>query len=71
MVTRAIEKLKNVLKNKTSSRKNLIEYDDVMNQQRQVVYKRRKEACLNRQIFRVMKDSIDNIAYEIAENNSP
>ena len=45
MVSRAIERAqKKVEEQNFSSRKHLLEYDDVMNQQRQVVYTRRKSA---------------------------
>ncbi len=44
MVTRAIEKAqKRVEEQNFSSRKHLLEYDDVMNQQRQVIYGRRRQ----------------------------
>lgn len=44
MVSRAIERAqKRVEEHNFSSRKHLLEYDDVMNQQRQVVYKQRRQ----------------------------
>jgi len=48
MVSRAIEKAQHRVEEQNfSSRKHLLEYDDVMNQQRQVIYNLRNEALQN------------------------
>ena len=47
MITKAIERAqKKVEENNFGIRKRLLEYDDVMNKQRDVIYKRRKMHCL-------------------------
>ena len=45
MITKSIERAqKKVEENNFAIRKNLLEYDDVMNSQREVIYKRRRNA---------------------------
>ena len=43
MVSRAVESAQNVLKEITMMRKQLLQYDDVLRQQREVIYKQRQE----------------------------
>lgn len=65
MISKSIERAqKKVEENHFGTRKRLIEYDDVMNAQRDVVYKRRKNALNGDRI------SIDiaNMIYEVAES---
>ena len=65
MITKSIERAqKKVEENNFGIRKRLIEYDDVMNAQREVIYKRRKNALFGDKL------SIDiaNMIYEIATN---
>ncbi|MBX3165535.1 MAG: preprotein translocase subunit SecA [Bacteroidetes bacterium] len=65
MITRSIERAqKKVEENNFGIRKRLIEYDDVMNAQREVIYKRRRNALYGDKL------SIDiaNIIYEVAES---
>jgi preprotein translocase subunit SecA len=65
MITKSIERAqKKVEENNFGIRKRLIEYDDVMNAQREVIYKRRKNALFGNKL------SIDiaNMIYEIATN---
>jgi len=51
MVSRAIEKAqKRVEMQNFSIRKHLLEYDDVMNKQREVIYERRRKALLNESV---------------------
>ena len=46
MVTKSIERAqKKVEENNFGTRKRLLEYDDVMNAQREVIYKRDRYAC--------------------------
>lgn len=60
MVTRSIEKAQQrVEAYNFSIRKHLLEYDDVMNQQREVVYKRRRAILFDEDIKRVIKEIID------------
>jgi preprotein translocase subunit SecA len=61
MVTRAIEKAqKRVEMQNFSIRKHLLEYDDVMNKQREVIYQRRRKALLNESV----REEIDEIMEE-------
>lgn len=72
MVTRAIEKAqKRVEEQNFSSRKNLLEYDDVMSQQRQVIYKRRRDALLSHADISFMPSTIQNIVFSVVEKHSP
>lgn len=72
MVTRAIERAqKRVEERHFSSRKNLIEYDDVMNQQRQVVYKRRNGLLRKGENVDFIEDVTRVIVEDIISKNSP
>jgi preprotein translocase subunit SecA len=65
MITKSIERAqKKVEENNFGTRKRLIEYDDVMNAQREVIYKRRKNALYGDRL------SIDiaNMIYEVAHS---
>jgi preprotein translocase subunit SecA len=65
MITKSIERAqKKVEENNFGTRKRLIEYDDVMNAQREVVYKRRRNALYGDKL------SIDiaNMIYEVAQS---
>jgi len=60
MVTRAIENAqKKVEQRNFGIRKHLLEYDDVMNQQRQVVYDIRKQALNDEDISDAVLDMVD------------
>ncbi len=61
MVTRAIENAqKKVEQRNFGIRKHLLEYDDVMKQQRQVLYNTRKQALNDDDISEVINDMIDD-----------
>ncbi|MBT4317879.1 MAG: preprotein translocase subunit SecA [Candidatus Marinimicrobia bacterium] len=61
MVTRAIENAqKKVEQRNFGIRKHLLEYDDVMNQQRQVVYDIRKQALNDEDITEAIDDMVDD-----------
>jgi preprotein translocase subunit SecA len=64
MVTRAIEKAqKRVEMQNFSIRKHLLEYDDVMNKQREVIYDRRRKALLEENV----KDEIREVMEEFLD----
>src|SRR5690554_5330076 len=72
MITKSIERAqKKVEENNFGIRKRLLEYDDVMNSQREVIYKRRKNALfgerLNVDIANMMYDTASGIAEESVE----
>jgi preprotein translocase subunit SecA len=67
MITKSIERAqKKVEENNFGIRKKLLEYDDVMNAQREVIYKRRKHALYGERL----KLDIANMFFETAENIS-
>lgn len=66
MITKSIERAqKKVEENNFGIRKRLLEYDDVMNSQREVIYKKRKHALLGERlsvdVANMMYDVIDNL----------
>ena len=72
MMTKSIERAqKKVEENNFGTRKRLLEYDDVMNAQREVVYKRRRHALQGERL----KLDIANMMYDtcevIVESNKP
>ncbi|WP_434980425.1 preprotein translocase subunit SecA [Daejeonia sp. YH14] len=63
MITRSIERAqKKVEENNFGIRKRLLEYDDVMNKQRDVIYKRRKNALFGDHL----KYDISNMIYDVS-----
>ena len=69
MISKSIERAqKKVEENNFGTRKNLLEYDDVMNAQREVVYKRRRHALfgdrLQLDITNMIYDTIERIVTE-------
>ncbi len=72
MVTRAIERAqRRVEEQNFSSRKHLLEYDDVMSQQRQVVYGRRNLLLRGENVVTFLDDVVFSAALTVAERNSP
>ncbi len=70
MLTRYIEKAqKKVEENNFGVRKRLLEYDDVMNSQREVIYTRRRNALQGERISIDLNNSILDFADSFAENN--
>jgi len=72
MITKSIERAqKKVEENNFGIRKRLIEYDDVMNSQREVVYKKRRHALYGERlaldIANAIYDTCDNIVNEYHE----
>ncbi|MFQ5799089.1 MAG: preprotein translocase subunit SecA [Bacteroidota bacterium] len=64
MVTRSVERAqKKVEENNFAIRKRLLEYDNVMNQQREVIYSKRRHALLGERlrddVFEMLEDMID------------
>ncbi len=65
MITKSIERAqKKVEENNFGTRKRLLEYDDVMNSQREVVYKRRRNALKGERL----ELDILNIVYDVCES---
>ncbi|MBV5315753.1 MAG: preprotein translocase subunit SecA [Prolixibacteraceae bacterium] len=73
MITKSIERAqKKVEENNFGIRKRLLEYDDVMNSQREVIYKKRRHALfgdrLEVDILNTMYDMIENLVTEYQAN---
>ncbi|NSW95276.1 MAG: preprotein translocase subunit SecA [Bacteroidales bacterium] len=65
MITKSIERAqKKVEENNFGIRKRLLEYDDVMNAQREVIYKKRRHALLGERL----SVDIANMMYDVTEN---
>ncbi len=68
LISKAIENAQSrVEANNFSIRKNIIEYDDVMNQQREIIYRQRREALhgdLKPAVFDMIEDMLDSIIEE-------
>jgi preprotein translocase subunit SecA len=72
MVSRAIEKAqKRVEEQNFSSRKHVLEYDDVMNQQRQVIYGQRRKILEGNFDLNFMEDAIRGVSEGIVAKHSP
>lgn len=48
-------------------RKHLLEYDDVMNQQREIIYRQRREALTAKDLKQVAQDMIEDVSYDLVE----
>lgn len=69
MITKSIERAqKKVEENNFGIRKRLLEYDDVMNKQRDVIYKRRKNALFGDHLRYDITNSIYDVAATIVGN---
>jgi preprotein translocase subunit SecA len=68
LISRAIENAQSKVEaHNFDIRKHLIEYDDVMNQQREVIYRQRREALNGKSLKPAIEDMIRDKAEEIAE----
>ena len=67
MISRAIENAQSKVEGHNFNiRKQLLEYDDVMNQQREVIYQQRRQAITNESLRPVIDDMISDFSEEIA-----
>ncbi|MFY0625326.1 MAG: preprotein translocase subunit SecA [Reichenbachiella sp.] len=70
MITKSIERAqKKVEENNFASRKHLLEYDDVMNSQREVIYKRRRNALFGERLDLDILNMLYDTSEEIANNS--
>jgi preprotein translocase subunit SecA len=70
MITKSVERAqKKVEENNFGIRKRLLEYDNVMNQQRTVIYARRRQALLGENLKDEIFDMLDQYAGETADNH--
>ncbi len=70
MMTKAIERAqKKVEENNFGMRKRLLEYDDVMNSQREVIYRKRRNALYGERIEVDLLNMMEDYADNLVENN--
>lgn len=70
MLSKSVERAqKKVEENNFGIRKRLLEYDDVMNSQREVIYKRRRHALMGERIDNDVANMISETAKNIVESN--
>ncbi|MBP9212516.1 MAG: SEC-C domain-containing protein, partial [Bacteroidetes bacterium] len=70
MITRMIERAqKKVEENNFGIRKRLLEYDNVMNQQREVIYSKRRSALLGEQLDDEIHRMLDDYADDVVERH--
>lgn len=70
MITNSIERAqKRVEENNFSVRKRLLEYDNVMNSQREVIYKRRKNALEGERLQLDLQNMVYDLCDELVESN--
>lgn len=74
MITKSIERAqRKVEENNFGIRKRLLEYDDIMNSQREVIYKRRKHALFGERlaldISNMMYDLVEQVVNETLQNS--
>src|SRR5690606_19398536 len=68
MITKSIERAqKKVEENNFGTRKNLLEYDDVMNSQREVIYKRRRHALSGERLAIDLDNALFDVCNDLAE----
>jgi len=68
MITRSVERAqKKVEENNFATRKRLLEYDNVMNQQREVIYARRRHALLGERLREDIFDMLHDFAAKLVE----
>ena len=71
LITRAIENAqKKVEAQNFNIRKQLIEYDDVMNQQREIIYQQRRQALEEENLKPVILDMIEDIVDDLVESHT-
>ena len=75
MVTKSIERAqKKVEENHFGTRKRLLEYDDVMNIQREAIYKKRKNALSGERlavdIYNMFSDLVESVVYNTKHSNN-
>ncbi|MEE9532132.1 MAG: preprotein translocase subunit SecA [Syntrophobacteria bacterium] len=71
LISRAIENAqKKVEAQNFNIRKQLIEYDDVMNQQREIIYEHRRQALEEEDLQPVIMDMIEDIVDDLVENHT-
>ena len=72
MISKSVERAqKKVEENNFGIRKRLLEYDNVMNQQREVIYNRRRAALRGERLKGELFDYIEDMAYNLIDEYKP
>ena len=72
MVSRSIERAQRQVEEiHLETRKNLVKYDDVMNMQREVIYKIRRDVLEDRDISEQLREMFDEIVFHAVEEYAP
>ncbi|MFS0688477.1 preprotein translocase subunit SecA [Sporosarcina sp. 179-K 8C2 HS] len=72
MVSRSVESAqKRVEGNNFDSRKRLLQYDDVLRQQREIIYKERNEVLASENIREVLEGMLTNVIDRVVEMHAP
>ena len=72
MISRAIENAQRKVEGHNFDiRKHLLEYDDVMNKQREVIYTQRREVLEGENVQPIIDDMIDDLIQEISGRVRP
>tara|TARA_B100000575_G_scaffold81110_1_gene63758 strand:- start:90 stop:3347 length:3258 start_codon:yes stop_codon:yes gene_type:complete len=70
MITKSIERAqKKIEENNFGIRKRLLEYDDVMNSQREVIYKKRKNALMGEKLSLDLSNSFNEMVFSLLDNH--
>ena len=68
VITKAIENAQSKVEGHNFEiRKHLLEYDDVMNQQREIIYRQRREALTAKDLKQVAQDMMEDVSYDLVE----
>jgi len=71
MITKSIERAqKKIEENNFGIRKRLLEYDDVMNSQREVIYKRRKNALMGEKLSLDLFNSFNDMVFALLDKHT-
>ena len=71
-VTKAIESAQKRVEGRNFDiRKNVLEYDDVMNQQRQTIYALRRRVLDGREIHEMVRNAIEQVGYMLFDQHCP
>ena len=71
LITRAIENAQKKVEGQNFNiRKQLLEYDDVMNQQREIIYEQRRQALEEENLQPVILDMIEDIVDDLVDSHS-
>jgi preprotein translocase subunit SecA len=72
MVTKAIERAQTTVEGRNAEiRKNVLKYDEVMNEQRKVIYSRRNQVLTGGDVDDVLRQNIDSVIADMVDRNCP